>query len=1353
MKTRKLLVSLLAVLLCVSMMPISALAAAGDYDATVSNDYFKEISKEVYELAPGITEVEMVLNNADGNDRKVVHTFEVDTTNEMIEVLPGYYGIDKLDPDNLPLEGIADKSQYWKAMELTKTVAYYESLGYNVVGAMNTALAYDSNAPYGYMVWNGVVLGTPEVHKGAQTYLAINKDGSCELRSMSTPLTGNEQTAISANFGWLVKDGVLQSKTVERTSSDASRSMIGIKADGTLVFCQVDGRNAPTSSGLSNYEMGEMMLALGCVNAVNCDGGGSSTFVSKRPGDVDNIMRSVPSDGSERPTINSVILVSKVKATGEFDKAVLNADYDYMAPGATLQFTATGVDAANAPAAIPEGATWKVADASFGTIEAGKFVSSGKKGVAKIQLVYNDEVVGETDVTVVDPDVFAFTQDETVLPYGKSMTLDFACTYGVDDWAVCVDGAYTLTLSNNAAATLNGNTLTATSDESIAGVDVTATYKANTAVTDVLKVTYGKGSEIIYDFEDGDTAGFMGFTDAKEWSQQNGVNNTLVGSAPLDGQFNEQIDSTTFISSDIVRNGKYALAWSQDFTDATFANWSYNILFNVGETIVLRDVANGKNATTLGMWLYIPEGATGLSFQSQLYTKNTDGTYSCKQDHFTFITVSGTRKNLNSCTEADIPESRWVYASIDISGYDYLCTPVATDESHSRSPSFIRSYVKPSAAAVHTFYIDDITLDYSSAVDDRVLPSISNVSYTTADESVALNQGATITGNTIAFSATISDNVKLDYTTGKISVDGVALSNVTSSGKVLASENVTLNSGVHTVAFEIKDAMGNPYKVTRTFTVAGDAVITLGGHNDSGKPAEYDSVYYVDIKVADMNAINKLTAQLKLQDANTWEPQGMVIANGFKASYSIDKVESILTVTVERNGAAIDASATTLLSIPVRLWSWDGVNNVTGEAITPEAQFATGYCPIVTVDCQVLTGAVELMGDNYKNTLGAFGGTISVVTNLNDNVNPWHYHDAELTTLPDVAATCYTAGYTGRTYCETCQSVVDWGTIIPATGHTYEVQADNTVACACGATLTGSGLVMTDNGIFYLIADKTATGWQAVGTEWCYADPTTKKVATGTFTVKGLTYTADDTGVVIKGAWVNDNGKLKYSFGPDYYAVGWHTIQDEQYFFGIKTDGGYAYTGIRSIVVNPNNVKAGRDWYEFADDGKLIRKIEETRLISEAGATYYIVNGATQLTGLTKVGNDYYYFSTTNGKMATNVTRLVAGNCIDASAEDRFNGDGTYTFGADGKMVIEEIEEPEKKNGIIGGYYYVDDVIQKTGLTKVGNDYYYFSTTNGKMAANVTRLVAGNCIDASAKDRFNGDGTYTFGADGKMILE
>ncbi len=1367
---KKFLAMALALLMILSVLPMSVFAA--NFDAAVTGDYFTVISEEKYTLAPGATETELVLNNAEGSDRKVVHYFEVDTKNENIEVMPGYYRIDKLDPDNLALDGVADKTQYWKAEQLTKTVAYYEDMGYNVVGAMNTALAYDSDAPYGFMVWQGVELGNPTVHKGAQTYLAIDREGNCELRSMSTPLDGTEYTAIPANFGWLVKDGELVSKTVERTSSDASRSMIGIKADGTLVFCQVDGRNAPFSTGLSNYEMGEMMLAIGCVNAVNCDGGGSSTFISKREGETANVMRSVPSDGSERATINSVVLVSKAKATGEFDHAVLDSEYDYVAPGATVTVSAKGVDAAGSPAEVPEeGITWAVD--GEGTVSGGKFTAGSAKGDVTVQMLYNGEVVGTKTLKVVDPDVFALTLDETVLPYGKEMTIDFACTYGADSWGVCVDGAYSLTLSDESAATLNGNVLKASSDESVKGVNVTATYLPSPEVTDVLKVEYGKGSEIIYDFEDGELSGFVGFDEAKAYSAENGISNTLVGNDPLAGQFSEQVDSWTTVATKEngqVRNGDYALAWHVDNTDAGFAGWTYNVIFNIGETIVLRDVANGMNATTLGMWLYIPEGAAGLAFQSQLYVRNVkeDGTYSytCKQDHFVFTTNSGVKKNLNSCTEADIPESRWVYASIDISKYDYICTPVATDESNSRSPSFIRTYVKPMLPAVHTFYIDDITLDYSSAVDDRVLPTISDVSYTTADESVALAEGATVNGNNVAFSAVVSDNIKLDNATGKIYVDGTALESAAVSGKYLASETVTLTSGAHTVVFEIKDTLGNTAKTIRNFTVAGDSVITLGGHNDSGALAEYGSVYYADVKAADITDINKLTVALRLQTANTWEPEGLAVAKGFKATYTLDSVANVLTVTVERNGDEIDAEETTLISAPIRLWTWDAVDHVTGKAVAPETQYATGYCPVVTIDCRVENGTVEFADAEYKNTLGVFGGKFLTDTMINDIVNPWHCHDEELTTL-NKAADCTVNGYNGRTYCETCKSVIDWGTVVEATGHNYV----DGVCKDCGKTNTYTGLVEEDGNWYYYVNGKAVTGWQMIGTDWYYFDAETAIGAEGDVEIGVITYNFEG-GKLTSGVWAKTLYGMRYYNGPNPWQRGWITIDGKDYCFEdyYRIEGGYQ--SVFENNINPN-------WYYFEEDGSCDRtKTVPDGFYTDRNGYSYVKDGVA-LTGLQKIDGVYYFFDRlgyaitgkyigytfgedykavtgiidgvyyNNGK--PNMAGLVEvdGDLYFASGEGKLvtgkyyvwqgNGilpEGNYEFDADGKMLAGIVE----KDG--NYYYYKNGQPKMAGLVEVDGDL-YFASGEGKLVTGKYYVWQGNGILA--------EGEYEFGADGKML--
>lgn len=57
------------------------------------------------------------------------------------------------------------------------------------------------------------------------------------------------------------------------------RSAVGKKADGTVVFIVVDGRR-PQSAGVSIFELARIMKWAGCVDALNLDGGGSSTLMA-----------------------------------------------------------------------------------------------------------------------------------------------------------------------------------------------------------------------------------------------------------------------------------------------------------------------------------------------------------------------------------------------------------------------------------------------------------------------------------------------------------------------------------------------------------------------------------------------------------------------------------------------------------------------------------------------------------------------------------------------------------------------------------------------------------------------------------------------------------------------------------------------------------------------------------------------------------------------------------------------------------------------------------------------------------------------------------------------------------------
>ena len=59
------------------------------------------------------------------------------------------------------------------------------------------------------------------------------------------------------------------------------RTAIGVTNDNRLILLVCDGRNMRESCGLTLSELAAKMISLGAVDAMNLDGGGSSTFVGK----------------------------------------------------------------------------------------------------------------------------------------------------------------------------------------------------------------------------------------------------------------------------------------------------------------------------------------------------------------------------------------------------------------------------------------------------------------------------------------------------------------------------------------------------------------------------------------------------------------------------------------------------------------------------------------------------------------------------------------------------------------------------------------------------------------------------------------------------------------------------------------------------------------------------------------------------------------------------------------------------------------------------------------------------------------------------------------------------------------
>lgn len=80
------------------------------------------------------------------------------------------------------------------------------------------------------------------------------------------------------------------------------RTAIGWNRD-EFILLQVDGRQPSVSVGMSFSELARLFRELGCTDALNLDGGGSSTLW------VQGQVANMPSEGSERPMANALVLV------------------------------------------------------------------------------------------------------------------------------------------------------------------------------------------------------------------------------------------------------------------------------------------------------------------------------------------------------------------------------------------------------------------------------------------------------------------------------------------------------------------------------------------------------------------------------------------------------------------------------------------------------------------------------------------------------------------------------------------------------------------------------------------------------------------------------------------------------------------------------------------------------------------------------------------------------------------------------------------------------------------------------------------------------------------------------------
>nr|WP_319488755.1 phosphodiester glycosidase family protein [uncultured Caproiciproducens sp.] len=290
------------------------------------------------------------------------------------------------------------------------------SKGKQVVAAINADMYnMKTGDPWGVVVKDGAEIHSYAPIRTWWKFFGVKTDG--------TPIYGDRQV-YEANKGSIQQALGIHSILVDNsavvntdlTSTLAPRNAVGVRSDHSVFFLLVDGRKDPYSHGLTLEQTAQLMKDLGAVWAGNLDGGGSSTLLTRTPGDTALTVKNHPSDGWERAVDNSWLFIANPKKDGIFASAALTPYDKTYSPKSIVQISTKGLDFSGAPASLPaSGLSWELSDASFGTMDQnGLFSSNGKEGQVQVQLWYNGQTVGSTYIEIATPDNYVSVS--TMLP-------------------------------------------------------------------------------------------------------------------------------------------------------------------------------------------------------------------------------------------------------------------------------------------------------------------------------------------------------------------------------------------------------------------------------------------------------------------------------------------------------------------------------------------------------------------------------------------------------------------------------------------------------------------------------------------------------------------------------------------------------------------------------------------------------------------------------------------------------------------------------------------------------------------------------------------------------------------------
>lgn len=407
------------------------------------------------------------------------------------------------------------------------------------------------------------IVGTPDIvgdmvipadgyvlsgHGDAKTFVQNMNDGDIVELTLSASMNGSEINPVWSVGGcpMLLKDGVVQEtedqNIISHLPNKEPRTAVGYDATGTkVVMLVVDGRS-DISDGCRTKILADIMREIGCSDAMNFDGGGSTELYHQKLG-----IRNVPSGGMERSVSNALFAVAVTPTDNEIaeirfvDWVKELPKYGYYTPkfyGYNKYGVLVDTDLKGVTLSCPA--------------ELGEIIDNGTKlfgnggGTHALTATYNG-ISTVLAVTVDDKNEPIFRHSHVLLDSFKDYTID---VYGV---------------IRGADVTIDNSALTwETSDASVATVDENGVIKGLANGKTTIKGTVGSFSKEIEIVVEIPTKHYQDITsyDVSTWTVEvSNLENQSITSLPTGGF---AVDYTTTASRKIYLTlAKDAKSWSR----------------------------------------------------------------------------------------------------------------------------------------------------------------------------------------------------------------------------------------------------------------------------------------------------------------------------------------------------------------------------------------------------------------------------------------------------------------------------------------------------------------------------------------------------------------------------------------------------------------------------------------------------------------------------------------------------------------------------------------------------------------------------------------------------------------------